>query len=262
MAALILSVTARGTRFTEAPNMATVLIGIDDTDNCDSPGTGKLGLRLTAELVARGAVDLGMTAHQLLIDDRIPYTGHNRAICLGIGWGRTFAELDFAAERIASRSAEGSDPGICIAAEDAVSREIMSFGRSALVEVLEMQSAVSLAGASSVYLRPLGGSGQGIVGALASVGLRADGNFGRFTDLPGLRDLGEFTTIDELGRLGISVEHSQSPRAADAVGRYKTMNWVRPRLVHGKPVWRVEWSDEHDAWISVDRKKIRTVEQS
>ena len=42
-------------------------------------------------------------------------------------------------------------------------------------------------------------------------------------------------------------------------GEYKTLNWVRPRLVGGRAVWPVEWSDDEHAWIPVDRKKIASI---
>jgi hypothetical protein len=122
------------------------------------------------------------------------------------------------------------------------------------VEVIEMAEAVDLARRADLALRPLGGTGQGIIGALASVGLRAEGGDGRFIDLPGLRELPDRVTVDALGRLGIRVDHGPGgPPHAPAV--YETLGWVRPRLVAGEPVWPVRWSDEHDAWVPVDRRK-------
>ena len=61
--------------------------------------------------------------------------------------------------------------------------------------------------AHGLCLRALGGNGDGVIGALAGVGLRADGNEGRFLDLPGLRMLADIVEIRELTKIGIEVDH-------------------------------------------------------
>lgn len=238
--------------------MAVVLIGIDDTDNDTSPGTGRLARRLADELAQRDARLLGVTRHQFLVDPSIPYTSHNSGACIAVEWDGPPDQLRFVMDLVREWSAEGSDPGVCIAAQASISREIMDWGWAATQRVLTMPEAQSIARAAGVHLEPLGGTGQGIIGALATVGLRADGNDGRFLHLPGLRELGEFTTAEELTRLGVTIEHHGSQPAHGA--KYQTMSWVRPRLIGGKPIWPVQWSAEHHAWIPVDRKKERPVE--
>ncbi len=248
--------------------MTTYLIGIDDTDNDTSPGTGQLARRLAQEIEQRGAKLLGITRHQFLVDDRIPYTSHNSGACIAFDSPATLPELDFAIDLIADWAAPGSDPGICVAARDEVPADAVEWGWAATREVLTQSQAIALARASGILLRPLGGSGDGIIGALASIGLRADGNEGRFLDLPGLRMLGDVVDICELTRIGIRVDHrlpagvgvAETKRTAHNPGPYKTLNWVRPRLVGGRPVWPVEWSDHERAWIPVDRKKSRPLE--
>jgi hypothetical protein len=240
--------------------MATVLIGIDDTDNQTSPGTGQLARRLAAELERRGAKPLGITRHQFLLDERIAYTTHNSGACVAVEWNGAVEELGFAAGLIGEWSAEGSDPGICIAAMEDVPAEVMRWGWSATREVLTRERALALAEGNGMFLRALGGSGDGVIGALGSVGLRADGNEGRYLDLPGLRGLAEFVQIGELKALGIQVDHGAAVGAGAGDARYKTQNWVRPRLVRGRPVWPVEWSEDEHAWIGIDRKKSRPLE--
>ena len=250
--------------------MAIVLIGIDDTDNQDSPGTGKLARRLDGEAAQRGAVPLGITRHQFLQDARIPFTTHNSGACIAIEWAKPVADLKFAMDLIQEWAAEGSDPGVCIALADAVPPAVSDWGWRATREVLTMDEARAVAKANGMWLRDLGGTGQGIIGALGSVGLRADGNHGRYLDLPGLRDVGEFVSREELSLMGIQIEHQEPMHvgaantsrtsAAGTAGAYKTMGWIRPRLTNGKPVWVVEWSEEQHAWIPVDRKRSRPLE--
>jgi hypothetical protein len=249
--------------------MAIVLIGIDDTDNHDdtTPGTAKLSRRLVGELESRGARSLGISRHQFLLDQRIRCTLQNRGACLAIEWDGSLTELEFAADLIAEWSAQGSNPGICIASSDQCSSAIMKWGWSAMSEVLTRDRAMAIAHADGVNLRPLGGTGDGVIGALAGVGLRADGNEGWFHDLPGLRSLGEFVELGELARIGIEVDHrltntadSKLLQADGTAARYKTLNWVRPRLIDGRAVWPVEWSEDEHVWIPVDRKRSRPLE--
>ncbi len=247
--------------------MPTVLIGIDDTDNDTSPGTGQLARRLAREIEQRGGKTLGITRHQFLLDDRIPYSTHNSGACIGVEWNHPIAELDFAFDLIRVWSAVGSDPGMCAVNARNVPPGVMRWGWAATREVLTQAGAFALASAHGIPLRALGGTGDGIIGALASVGLRADGNEGRFLDLPGIRDLPDVVTAAQLADLGIEVSH-QIPAGAEGGNssrgrnnaRYITMNWVRPRLVQGKPVWPVEWSENEQAWIPFDRKKSRPLE--
>ena len=70
----------------------TVLVGIDDTDNLTSPGTGWIAQSLIRQLASEGFGEpLGITRHQLLKDPRVPYTSHNSSACLAIG---TSADAD------------------------------------------------------------------------------------------------------------------------------------------------------------------------
>ncbi len=248
--------------------MATFLIGIDDTDNETSPGTGPLARRLAEEIRLRGAKLLGITRHQLLVDDQIPYTAQNRGACIAFDWTGSLGELEFVGNLIAQWAADGSDPGMCIAVADEVPRDIMEWGWQATREVLTQSQAIALARTHGLFLRSLGGSGDGIIGALASVGLRADGNEGWFHDLPGLRMLGDVVQIKELTDIGIRVEHrlpngtndSDAMKLGHDAAPYKASNWVSPRLVGGQPVWPVEWSEHEHAWIPVYRKKSRPLE--
>lgn len=53
------------------------LIGIDDTDNLESRGTGFRARQLLQRLAEAGfARPLGITRHQLYVHSDIPYTSH------------------------------------------------------------------------------------------------------------------------------------------------------------------------------------------
>ena len=129
-------------------------------------------------------------------------------------------------------------------------------------EVLDMQPAMTLAAQNGLDLRMLGGTGQGIIGALASVGLRKGGHFGRFVDMPGLRSLGESVTRTQLAAMGIDLEMTHVPHSEpENTETVKTLGWVRPRLYGGRPVLHLQWSQHEHAWIPVDRKTIHPLQQ-
>jgi len=53
-------------------------ISIDDTDNKESFGTGRMARMLAQSLAEQGVIDHpSITRHQFLIHPEIPYTSHN-----------------------------------------------------------------------------------------------------------------------------------------------------------------------------------------
>ena len=236
--------------------MATVLIGIDDTDNQTSPGTGHVARDLCAELVKRGMRSLGVTRHQFLVDQAIPYTSHNSGACIGVESENGLkVVVDFVFDYIASVAADGSDPGVCVATKDEVPSEVSDFGRAAQKRVLAIEDSFRATKGSGIRLYGLGGDCLGVIGAVGSVGLRAGGNDGRFVDMPGLRELPRQATVREYDEIGVEITYASNRRAADAGDVYDNLDWPRPRLIDGKAALVVEWSEQDDAWIPVDRKK-------
>jgi len=235
--------------------MPRILIGIDDTDNDTSIGTGRLARQLAGQCQERGMPVTGVTRHQFLVDPAIPYTSHNSGACIIIDADADVAAAAFAFEYIAERSAGGSDPGVCIASADQVSGDLLDFGGAASREVLTMEQAFSLGARAGVCLRGLGGTCQGVIGALASAGQCAGGNEGRFLDLPGLRLLHGCVRRRQFEEMGIRVEHRTDSVNPGEDDRYETLDWVRPRLIGGKAVLIVEWSGPRNAWIPVDKKR-------
>jgi hypothetical protein len=238
------------------------LLGLDDTDvRGHRPGTGRLARELGAHLEGQGLARLvGVVRQQLLVDPRIPYTSHNSPACLvlkanggGNGLaGRIFGE---AATYITARSAQGSDPGICLMDRRRVGPAVIRFGHLASSEVLNKAKALDLAAKEPVLLRELGGTGEGIIGALAAVGLTAEGNAGRFLELSGgLRGLGEQVAARMLMRRGVRLlSVSRNGEVVPAHAVITTGDWVRPRLVGGRPVLLVEQAE--GGWRCFDRKK-------
>jgi len=162
-----------------------IYVGIDDTDNLDTPGTNQLARRLVAAL-PQGFTLVVALRHQLLFDPRVPYTSKNGCASLLIGSepGRRAAELlPLFRQEMCAWFQPGSDPGLCVTEE--VPGEVVAFGRRCQRELVRQQEARALAAAHGVQLEGLGGTEDGVIGALAGVGLLATGDDGRVIHLAG-----------------------------------------------------------------------------
>lgn len=237
------------------------LIGIDDTDNAESRGTGFRGRGLAQALADAGlAQTWGITRHQLLVDPRIPYTSHNSSLCIALRLtGGDFPALaDFCRRYLLEESADGADAGLCIAARGDVNGAIQAFGRQAKRDVVSQSAAESLA-QPALYLEGLTGDHGGIIGALAAVGLHASGNDGRFIWLKGVRELTGVHTGQWL-RENTGIQAIQTP-GGDAVplhARIAVDPWPRPVLQNGQAVLLVRPA-ENDAseWRILSQDEIR-----
>ena len=81
----------------------------------------------------------------------------------------------------------------------------MVFARRAKLEVLSIREAQQTAADAGVQLLGLTGTGVGIIGALAGIGLRRAGEDGRFLWLPGLRELSGVYPVTQLALLLILI---------------------------------------------------------
>ncbi|MBW8042559.1 MAG: hypothetical protein FVQ85_21545 [Planctomycetes bacterium] len=205
---------------------------------------------------------LGVTRHQFLFDRAIPYTSHNSGACIAVESKNGIRAVDFAFDFVACVSAPGSDPGVCMAFSDDVTKEVFDFGQAAQKKILPIEKSFKLANGSGIKLRGLGGNCLGVIGALASVGLRSEGNDGRFIDMPGLRELPRRVNAQTYNEIGIEIQYKTNCHQPDHTDVYDTLGWVRPRLINGKPVLIVVWSEKENAWIPIDRKKSKPSQHS
>jgi hypothetical protein len=214
--------------------MARFFVGVDDTDFGDSIGTGALARELKVRLERRlGVTCTGITRHQLLVHPDIPYTSQNSSACLEIEGAVELGQVvQCARELLDFLEHPGADPGLCIFPVEQASAEISAFGRLAQTEVLRKAQAVQLASDSGVVLLELGGTGGGVIGALAACGLRASGSDGRFISLPGIRDMKDVATVAEI-LAATGVDRVVDERGTDVAAKQKisTRGWIRPNLV-------------------------------
>lgn len=184
-----------------------IFLCIDDTDNLDSIGTGEMLQNMVADMVARGWCTEGfVTRHQLFIHESIAYTSHNSSMCTDLKVKRELLPelIEFCGNYLQDNAAEGSDPGLCVVCyEELASPEpIMAYGERAKHEVLTKQDAYDFAAANEgvVFLSEHGGTGIGVIGALAGCGLRLSGSDGKIkgkikpADPNKVQKIGEFLT--------------------------------------------------------------------
>jgi hypothetical protein len=219
------------------------LIGIDDTDNVTSGGTGNLARQLRKQIGDRNlAKTIGISRHQLCLSPEIPYTSHNSSACIMVDASpeTVSALIDYCREYLLKYSEPGSDVGLCVAEWDKVSLAVQTFGKDAKEIVLTQAQAISVASQAGLLLEGLTGTRDGIIGALAAVGLRKSGNDGRFIWMPGLYELSGIYTASQLYQ-SASIDRIQNlegePVSADT--RIKTGPWPRPVLIDGQAVMLV-----------------------
>ncbi len=238
--------------------MGQVLIGIDDTDMPGTPGTGRVARELAASLQGLGlGRSLGVTRHQLLVHPDIPYTSHNSSLCIGMETEAPVAKLGYAClGYVTTRMVQGSDPGLCVGLASEVDQGAREFGRRATVEVLKMDEAFRVSKTSELWLTAVGGTGLGVIGALAGVGLRAAGMDGRFVEMRGIRAVEGVVSVRELKQRTeiVSVRDTSGVELSDGE-LVDSLGWVRPSLVGGQAVLKVKRHPQMEkGWVPVERK--------
>jgi hypothetical protein len=233
------------------------LLGIDDTDNLESRGTGHR-VRQLADWLAENklAVPLGITRHQLLVDPRIPYTSHNSSACLSVDTENADDVWEASREFLLRESASGSDAGLTLAQWDSINAEVLDFGRRAKLEVLTMPAAEQTASQSQIRCEGLTGTHGGIIGAVSAVGLHRAGNDGRFLWLPGLRDLKGKYQVSEICALG-HVDRICTLNNVDLHSEsiVDVGEWIRPVLRDGKATLYVE--ENNNEWNIISKEHIK-----
>jgi hypothetical protein len=191
----------------------TVFVCVDDTDDLTkATSTGAICEEIARRLTEcfHTHVNTGITRHQLLLDKRVPYTSHNSSMCfdmqLPCGQARLIRSIGW--EAIETMRAETANPGLCICTCGAHPREhfqpLVDFGRRAKTEYIPLDVARATADAvEGVMLVGGGETEQGIVGALAGVGLRLWGEDGRFRGAWDMTGFGEGTAQDS-GEPGVA----------------------------------------------------------
>jgi hypothetical protein len=243
-----------------------LLIGIDDTDNKETRGTG-FRARQLAGLITENKIGHvnGITRHQLYVHPDIPYTSHNSSACIDVVSTKEEELRVLSAHFLQNEAAPGSDAGLCIAAWDHIPGEIEEWGKRAKYEILSLNEALEISARTGVYLEGFTGTFIGQIGALAAVGLRRHGNDGRFIWLGRSLELRDFETgiysAEEL-KLKTGIDLIQDTEGFDVPDkdRINCEGWTRPVLLENFSVLLVEKTNfvEHE-WKTLTKDYIRSI---
>ncbi|MBJ6725291.1 hypothetical protein [Geomesophilobacter sediminis] len=238
-----------------------ILLSIDDTDNLESRGTGELASLIAEDLELFGwGRSRHVTRHQLLLHPDIPYTSHNSAMCFEAEIDEEALEplIRHAGAFLQRESAPGSDPGLCVAVVDRVAGvEMLHFGERAKETVLTKEEAYALAARLGVHLSEHGGTGQGVVGALAGAGLRLGGNDGR---MKGSLDIaGVMSVADLLGVPGVDAIQGMEGETVAPEDLVRVADKPKTVMVGGRSVLMVAPAQPEDGvrWQTLHRRELR-----
>ncbi len=243
-----------------------ILISIDDTDDIDSRGTGEI-----AELLGQGLEEAGLarcgrvTRHQLLVHPDIAYTSHNSSMCLPaeIAEGDLEVVTRWCQTALAAESAEASDPGLCIVVVERLERPqaLVEYGREAKTRVIAKDEAYRSAAALGVHLSEHGGTGIGVIGALAGAGLRLSGNDGRFKGKFAIRgDEDGVACVDGIRKHGVDEVRTLDGEELAGDGRVLVGEECKLVLLDGRAVLLVQPAPPFAdvPWIVVERRALRS----
>lgn len=219
--------------------MVKYLVGIDDTDNQESRGTGYLVRTLGQRIMDEGlGVTGGISRHQLLFDPRVPYTSHNSSACLEVETHMPDTLWSYMVDYLTQSCAPGSDCGLCMVEAAKVPDSLIRWGQKAKSDLVNQNMALELASAEKIKLVGLTGTHDGVIGAMAAVGLRASGNDGRFVLLKGT-EIRTITGIKTLGELQRLVHVDKAITSDGEILNHNTpinldQGWLRPIHRDGK----------------------------
>jgi hypothetical protein len=242
----------------------TLLIGIDDTDNLESRGTGFHARHIGEAVEAHnwGSCRV-ISRHQLLKSPLVPFTSHNSAACIRVEIpASNLATIEnYCVDYLRTNSADGSDAGLCLVWQAQAALAIQQFGFVCKRQLVSQQAAWELAKQREIKLFGLTGTQDGVIGALAAAGLNASGSDGRMLWLAGMRELaGQTVSLESLlAQSGIELVQSlQGQVLTDPTNMIAMGPWPRGIWLGGKATLLVEPNTENaDGWQVAAKDYLR-----
>lgn len=243
--------------------MIELLIGIDDTDNKNTRGTGFRSRQMADLFSNEGYEVLEILRHQLFVHDDIPYTSQNSSASIHIIADDINKVITLSRDFLNEIAADGSDVGLCVSSFGKVNQEIIDWGRNAKKTVLSKKDALALAAKNQIHLEGLTGTHDGIIGALAAIGLRKWGNDGRCIWLKGheIRDIKGVHQISSLKKM-VNIDEVQTTEGLiiDDEEYLDINEWFRPAMKNSKIITYVEpIKNTNNEWKVVSKEYIKSI---
>jgi len=139
--------------------------------------------------------------------------------------------------------------------------DLIDFGRRAKEVVLSKEDAYDLASRSGIHLSEHGGSGQGVIGALAGAGLRLSGNDGRLKGGLSVAAVNGRVSVAEL-RTHKEVDEVRSIDGSELAGDelVRLGDKVKTVLLEGKAVLLIEplaTAADGVAWQTCSKQRLK-----
>lgn len=215
-----------------------IYVGIDDTDVAGSPGTNQLARAIVRRL-GRAARHAIVCRHQLFFDPRVPYTSQNGSASIQLPHADEIPRAELIAcvrQEMRGLFVEGSDPGLAVAST--ASTEMKAFAARAKTDLVSQADARRVAEVSGCHLEGLGGTHQGIIGALAAIALAAGGDDGRVVHVDewpwpdGFKGVQSVVAIRARGVDAIQMTTGEAFAGEEVdVGKHLRPNWRGGRIV-------------------------------
>jgi len=240
-----------------------IFVAMDDTDNVNTRGTGRLSRNVAKELSKKYPIR-GVVRHQLLLHPDIPYTSHNSCAVIHIDIDvnehngdheKLLKEIfKLAKKEMLDDFIEGSDPGLAVASDTQVNSALIAFGKDAQKKIVTQDQARALAKNLKILLEGLGGTEDGVIGTMAGIGLSYTYNDGRYISVGNTREIYGDQSVETLLNAGIDTIISIEGKIPDkdVIIKTKENKSVKPSPLNKKVVLLVE--HVRGEWKSVKRK--------
>jgi tRNA(Ile2) C34 agmatinyltransferase TiaS len=162
----------------------TIYVGLDNTSNSESVGTAKFARRVAKKISDKYPI-YGVSRHQFYVHPEIKYSTYNFGAVI-------YLDCDEEVVDDISRTIKGimdieynigSNPGLAVAHENQISPAVINYGQDAKKSILTQKRAVELAINSNIRLEGFGKTENGVIGAVAGIGLATTKNAGRFLQI-------------------------------------------------------------------------------
>jgi len=230
-------------------------IGIDDTGHLDQHLTTKLMRNWLSQMLKADLIHSeGITRHQLFESEKITFSYKNRSLALTFNTSLSVFEIeDSLIDFIRANSNSNSNPAIALLSRHSDSLHVLAFGRRCKNELLKLADSEQYASEANVLLRGLGGNRNGMIGALAAVGLRAGGADGVFVHLNGLENIKGTLSAGDI-RNSSALQHILDISSDEELDRddiIKIDSYLRPKLINGSPTQHVQLLASSKIWIPI-----------
>ena len=219
-----------------------IYVGLDDTDTLDAPGTNQLARHIVRELADKYHGRL-ILRHQLLEDPRVPCTRKNGCASMLLEpcearWSIPSLLIERLRQIILPWCPHGSDPGLCVTTS--VPPAVTSWGLRCQRELVTQREARQIAASHDIYLEGLGGTEDGVIGALAAIGLMVTHNDGRVVHLgsegQNLCDVTGVLSFDQILSRGVHEIRRSDTNEPVTAGMFDIGKHLRPNYRNGRVV--------------------------